>query len=167
MHRKIEDVINEVHKDMSQKNALEFVEYLKANNAKFHDSDNYFWHPTYKDKELCIINIKINDDGIATFYMLFNNFPSAWITSSVGENNSDCIEFSENECTKKIVWANVRPCEITGCGDCSPGICKTFFDKEFKNLCGYFLEFKNPNLKTMELMKRMIDEIKSDILKNA
>jgi len=85
-----------------------------------------------------------------------NFLPTAW------ENN--CASIHEH--TKKILWANVRPCEITGCGDCSPGISKMLFGKEFSNLCKCFLGIYDPDAETFACMKKMFDGIKSDILIN-
>ncbi|MCL2386886.1 MAG: hypothetical protein FWC89_04960 [Defluviitaleaceae bacterium] len=149
MYTKIEEAISNVLKADVQKNALEFVDYLKANGAVFHDSDNYFWHPKYKDVELCTINIEINDDGTTSFDTFWNVLPSVADSWSTEE--------------KEIIWANVRPCEITGCGECSPGINKVILGREFNNLCGSFLGIYAPNAKTVRCMIKLIDGIKNDI----
>jgi len=162
MHKKIEEAITGVLKGEAQKNALEFVDYLKSNGFVFHDSDNYFWHPTYKNKELCVINVEINDDGTSSFDTMWSLLPSAWENWSDGEN----MECPVDERTKEIIWANVRPCEITDCGDCSPGICKIILGKEFKNLCGCFLGIYAPDAETVDCMKKLVDGIKNDIDKN-
>jgi len=148
MYKKIEEAISNVLKVESQKNAWVFVDYLKKNNAVFHDSDNYFWHPRYKEIELCTINIEINDDGTTSFDTFWSVLPNSF------DNWSDA--------EKEIIWANVRPCEIMGCGDCSPGINKVILGKEFNNLCGSFLGIYDPNAETVACMMKLIDGIKSD-----
>jgi len=154
--RRIEEVISDVLRDEARKNALEFIAYLRANNIMIEDSDNYFWHPTYRAKGLCTINVEINDDG-ASLDTFINDLPGAWIASA---NSGECVD----ERTKEIIWANLRPCEITGCGDCSPGISKIILGKEFNNLCGSFLGIYDPDAETIECMKKIIDGLKSEIL---
>ena len=148
--KRIEDVINDVLKGEAQTNALEFIAYLRAVDAVIGDSDNYFWHPTYKGKELCAINIEINDDG-ASFDTFVNSLPIAWTAEGSGEH----VDVDER--TKEIVWANVRPCEITNCGGCSPGISINILGKQFNNLCGSFLGIYAPDAETVECMKKIVD----------
>jgi len=150
--KRIEDAINEAYKvdKDAQKNALEFVNYLQANDVEFEESDSYFWHPKYKGNEVFTINLELNEDGLgASLDTFVNLLPS----------NSD--SWSERE--KEVIWANVRPCEINGCGDCSPGITKVIIGKEFNNLCGSFLGIYDPNAETVECMKKLFDGIKCDI----
>jgi len=155
MNRKIEDVINEVLKGDSRKNALEFVEHLQANCVQFPESDNYFWDVDYEDKRLFTINIEINvNNETASFDTFVYFLPSAW--------ENDCASVSEH--TKEILWDNIRPCEIIGCGKCSPGINKTLFGKQFNNLCKNFLGIYSPDAKTVTFMKEIFDGIKSDVL---
>jgi len=152
MHITIEKAINDHLKGEAQKNAHDFIAYLKANDVVFHESDNFFWHPTYKGKDLFTLNVEVNDDG-ASFDALINLLPSQW------ENEKFPIE----ERTKEIIWKNVRPCEIAGCGDCSPGISKNIFGKVFNNLCGCFLGIYDPDAETYNCLKKMFDGIRKDI----
>ncbi|MCL2546449.1 MAG: hypothetical protein FWE06_04555 [Oscillospiraceae bacterium] len=159
MYMKIEDIINEVLMGEARKNALDFVEYLQTNGAQFSDSDNFFWNPTFNEKALFTINIAIYNDGAASFDTFINILPSAW------ENESAAA--LEDERTKEILWANVRPCVITDCKNCSPGYEKIILGKEFNNLCGCFLGIYGPDAETFTCMKKIFDGIKSDIIENA
>jgi len=152
MHITIEKAITDHLKGEAQKNAHDFIAYLKVNDVAFHESDNNFWHPTYKGKDLFTLNVEVNDDG-ASFDMFINLLPSEW------ENAQYPIE----ERTKEIIWKNVRPCEITGCGNCSPGISKNIFGKVFNNLCGSFLGIYNPDAETYNCLKKLFDGLKNDI----
>jgi len=156
VHKKIDDVINEVLKSDARKNALEFVEYLQVNGVTFPESDNNFWDVDYSEKRLFTINIEINDDDGTSSFDTF-----VWFLPDVWEN--DCESTPER--TKEILWANVRPCEITDCGKCSPGISKNLFGKEFNNLCKNFLGIYNPDAGTVAFMKEIFDGIKNDISK--
>ena len=153
MHITIEQAILSHLKGEAQKNAADFIAYLQSNDVAFHESDNNFWHPTYKGKPLFTLNVEVNDNGDASFDALINALPSAWEDET----------FPIDERTKEIIWKNVRPCEITGCGDCSPGISKRIFGKEISNLCGCFLGIYNPDAETYNCLKKMFDGLKDDI----
>ncbi|MCL2364097.1 MAG: hypothetical protein FWC71_05485 [Defluviitaleaceae bacterium] len=153
MHITIEKAINDHLKGEAQENAQDFIAYLQANGVAFHESDNGFWHPTYKGKNLFTLNVEVSDNGDASFDALINDLPSTWEDESV----------SINERTKEIIWKNVRPCEITDCGDCSPGITKNIFGKVFNNLCGSFLGIYNPDAETYNCLKQLFDGLKDDI----
>ena len=152
MHITIEKAINDHLKGEAQKNANDFIAYLRANDVVFHESDNNFWHPTYKGKDLFTLNVEVNDNG-ASFDTFINVLPSAWEDEA----------FQIDERTKEIIWKNVRPCEVTGCGSCSPGINKSIFGKAFNNLCGSFLGIYDPDAETYNCLKKMFDEIRNDI----
>jgi len=152
MHITIEKAINDHFKGEAQKNAQDFIVYLKANDVVFHESDNYFWHPKYKGKDLFTLNVEVNDDR-ASFDAFVNLLPREW------ENETLPID----KRTKEIIWNNVRPCEIAGCGDCSPGISKNIFGKVFNNLCGSFLGIYDPDAETYNCLKKIFDGIKNDI----
>jgi len=150
--RKIEDVINAKLTGEAQKNALAFVAHLEANGIPLGKSNNYFWNATYKGKGLCVINIAIYDDH-SSFDIFINELPSAW----------EREDFPVDERTREIIWANVRPCDPTCRGKCSPGSSKIIFGKQFDNLCGSFLGIYDPDAETVDCMKKIIDGLKNDV----
>ena len=163
--RKIEDIINEILTGDIHRNALDFAAYLRVNDVSLDDSDNNFWNGVYKDKGVCCINIYVSDKHGMCFD-IFMEPPRSWITSLDGEINNENMISSVDERTKKIVWANIRPCDPTCGGGCSLkriGI----LGKEFENVCKSILGIYNPNAETVDCMKRIIDGLKSDILVNA
>ena len=99
------------------------------------------------------LNVEVNENGGASFDTLINVLPSVWEDES----------FSMDERTQEIIWKNVRPCEITSCGDCSPGINKRIFGKTFNNLCGCFLGIYDPDAETCNCLKKLFDGLKNDI----
>jgi len=155
MSKKIEDAIRAHLTGTAQQNALNFITHLQAKGAVFEDSDTYFWHPQYKGHGTIIINLEVSDEG-ASLDTFITHLPNAW------ENQQDNVP-NVSECVKEIIWANVRPCEITGCGDCAPGINKVILGKEFTNLCGSFLGIYDPDAETVECMKILVDGLISDI----
>ena len=155
--KSIENVIIETLTGDVQKNALDFVNYLRTNDATIHDSDNYFWSTTYKDKDLCIITIGIEDKETTSFEIFFNVLPNC-ITSpdAIYDNSDKYVSFPVDK--QKIVWESVRPC------DCIDYDCKSktdnrmiIFGKEFNNLCYCFLGMSDPDAETVDCMKRIID----------
>ena len=50
LKREIEDVINEVFIGELQKNALDFIAYLKAKGLLVEDPGNHMWDAKYKDE---------------------------------------------------------------------------------------------------------------------
>ena len=150
--RKIEDVINEKLKGDAQKNALDFVTHLRANEIALDDSDNYFWNASYKSKGLCVINIAIYEDH-SSLDIFINELPEAW----------ECGDYPADERTRAIIWANVRPCDPTCNGKCSPGSSKIIFGKQFDNLCGSFLGIYDPDAETVDCMTRIIDGLINEI----
>ncbi|MCL2641473.1 MAG: hypothetical protein FWD53_11545 [Phycisphaerales bacterium] len=55
--KRIEDVINGILMGDAQKNARDFVAFLRSNDVTLNDSDNSFWNAVYHGKGLCVINI--------------------------------------------------------------------------------------------------------------
>ena len=187
--KKIEDAIREHLTGAAQENALDFITHLSAKGAVFEDSDNYFWHPQYKGHGTIIINLEVSDEG-ASLDTFITHLPNAWENqqdiaipvshdTEVAETPNASTTFSAtgsvdmkrncydapnvDEREKEIIWKNVRSCEITGCGDCAPGINKVILGKEFTNLCGSFLGIYDPDAETFECMKKLVDELMSDI----
>jgi len=142
----IEDVINETLEGEARANALDFITYLRANEIEIpiNEPDNYFWDATNKGEGMCVINIQILDDGVS-FDTFIQKLPASWET---GEDI--------DERTKEIVWANIRPCDPTCGGSCSPGSPATVCGKEFDGLCTSRLGFYAPNAETVACMKEII-----------
>ena len=155
---KIEDVANATLKGDMQRNVLDFVDYLRANDVMLDDSKNYFWNAVYKDKGLCVINISVSDEYGMCFDTFINNLPIAW------KNSSDSAKIDER--TKEIILANLRPHDPTCHGKCSPGSNKVIFGKIFDNLCSSFLGIYNPDTETVDCMKKIIGGLKADIDNN-
>jgi hypothetical protein len=155
MKQTIEDIIREKLTGDVQKNALDFVAYLRANEIEIppNEPDGDFWNASYKGEGVCVINLPAVYENHVGFDTFINDLPDAW------KNSPDM-----DERTKEIVWANVRPHDPTCHGKCSPGSRKIIFGKVFDNLCGSFLGIYSPNAETVDCMKKIIGGLKSDIL---
>ena len=120
-----------------QKNALDFVAYMRTAGMTNHaDMANAF---LYDDKWVCILII---DNGGWTIY-----------DNPLTKHYDD---FRIDEELKKFAWANVHIC-ATGHCDSSPGVRKTIFGKEYENVCTSEVAFRNPNAETLQKITQMID----------
>ena len=113
--KRIEEVISETLKDGAQKNALDFVRFLREKEIPLEESDNY-WEVKYRDKGICFMWI----DGT-------DNKPGPWTIWS----NGDYDNFLVDDHIKELAWANINPCG--SCGEaCSPGSSKMVFEKKYE-----------------------------------
>lgn len=167
--KRIEDVINETLTGDEQKNALDFVAYLRANDIEIspNEPDNGFWNTSYNGKGICPINVPAIFEGHAGFDVFINKLPDAWENMPDDEKHGGCSDFPVDKRTKEIIWANIRPHDPTCYGKCRPGSSKIIFGKKFDNLCSSFLGIYSPDAETVDCMKKIIGGIKSDIQKNA
>ena len=142
--KRIEDAFNEFLTGDALKNALNFVEFLRGNEMIY--DGEYEIH--YKDKLACYINTPA--DGEHT-----------WGVWTVGDYSSEYEDFTIDERTKEIAWANVVKCG--NCDDCNrgPGKTEVIFGKEFANVCNgtdnLAMRFVNPDAEAVECVKKMVD----------
>ncbi|MBT3276114.1 MAG: hypothetical protein HN368_23400 [Spirochaetales bacterium] len=158
--QRIEDFVVEVLIGDVQKNALEFIEYLRANRMLFERWRKGFW-----ENKLYWV-IKLNNKYVC--FVLVNGSEEnddPWIIWS-DDSVSKCFEnFPLDEHTKEIAWKNVDFC--ANCGSCSGGTCKTIFGKEFTNVCRTTFRFNNPDVEALVFIKKMVEIRKNDILHNS
>ena len=157
--QKIENFIGDVLIGETQKNALEFVAYLRANEMLFVRGNGYwedklYWMIKYKDEYVCFILINGSEKK-----------DEPWIIWSDDSGSSWFADFSLDEHMKEVAWKNIDFCANCG-GDCSPGAHKTIFGKEFNNVCRTAMRFINPDVEALECVKKLVEIRKSDILKN-
>jgi hypothetical protein len=152
----IEDCINEVLCGVNKENALKFVAYLRASNMVFEKGKDYwedklYWCIKYKDSYVCYILIG-NEEKPG---------PGPWIVWS-DNSGSDCYnDFPLDEHMKETAWKNIDFC--TNCGYCGGGTDKTIFGKKFNNVCLTTMRFTDPDIKALELMKKIVEIRKNDI----
>ncbi len=153
-NKRIEAVINDVLNGDTQKNALDFVAYLRANEIPLDEAENY-WEVKYKDECVCFIWINGSDE-----------MPGPWTIWSAQVHGTWNTDINLDKQTKEIAWANVNVCG--NCGDCSNvgGMRKMILGKEFDNLCNSAMAFTNPDVDALECAKKMVETRIIDILKN-
>ena len=144
-NKKIEDTFNEFLAGDELKNALDFAEFLKANEMIY--NGNYEMH--YKDKCACYIDIDISNE----LHM--------WKVWTVGDYSNEYEGFQIDDFTKEIAWLNVAKCGNCDGVDCNPGKTEVIFGKEFTNVCNgtdnLSILFINPDAEVLECAKKMVE----------
>ncbi|GHV07212.1 hypothetical protein FACS189485_17140 [Spirochaetia bacterium] len=159
--QRIENFIGGVLTGDVQKNALEFVAYLRASEMLFERGKGYwedklYWLIKYKNEYVCFILINGSEEKIEH---------DDWIIWSDDSGSNWFEDFPIDEHIKEIVWENIDFC--ANCGSCGNpgGTRKMIFGKEFNNVCITTMKFKNPDIEALECMKKMVEIRKNDILK--
>ena len=137
-----EQIKNKLSGDM-QKNALDFIAYMKAAGMTTHDT--YSTAFEYNGKWVCILIIGKNN------WTIYDN--------PLTKHYDD---FPVDESMKEFVCAHVRKCTKCGC-DSSPGINKLIFGRAFENVCTSEVGFRNPDVETLQKVRQMIDIWKKNI----
>ena len=153
--QKIEDFIIEYLAGDTQKNALEFVKYLRENEMQFYRDKNGYWEDKlywwikYKEQYFCFILVNGYEDG----------HWGIWFE----DGGSDCYaDFPVTERIKEIAWANVDVFK----GDCGGGQCEGLRKVIFESLYRTLMFFDNPNTEAVECMKKLGKIRKAAILEN-
>jgi hypothetical protein len=140
---KIEDVICKVLNGDAQKNALDFVAYLRENKL----------NPAWSAKNVCTVSSKtfrvcfIRLHGAADYH---NLDVGCWnISPFIGEYEDDTLA----DKYKEIVWANKKDCQ--SCSQCALKL-DAIFGKNFPHSCEGSILFVNPDTKTVECVKQLI-----------
>jgi len=142
--KRIEDAFNEYFSGETFKNALDFAEFLKANEMVYNGDYEIY----YKGKLACYIDTP-------------NDKSPKWGIWTVGDYSVEYDGFTIDERTKEIAWANVVFCG--NCVDCNrdPGKTEMIFGKEFANVCSgtdnLAMRFVNPDAEAVECVKKMVN----------
>ena len=143
-----EDIIKEKLTSDTQKNALDFVAFMKANEMPPKLVAENCWTFAYSEEAIhaCVLAIYPDESGIG--WTIFDN-----------PLTSQYDDFPANDKLKEFAWAHVNLC--TSCGGSSgcgkqPGRCKTIFGKKYDNVCTSEVAFRNPDTETLKTIMQMI-----------
>jgi len=146
----LEEIINDTLNGDALKNALEFAEYLKANEMIY--TGNH-----------CEVHYK----GNCACYIYFDELcklHGPWTVWTEGDYVGEHDDVPMDDGMKEIAWANVWRC--LNCGNpCSPGKSSIIFGRRFDNVCNAVMAFRNPGRETLECVKKLVEMRKNDILK--
>ena len=160
--QKIENFINEVLTGDAQKNALDFITYLRASEMLFEKGKGYwedklYWLIKHKNEYVCFILVNSSEDKTE---------PEGWTIWSDDSGSNWFENYPLDGHMKEIAWKNVDICG--NCGGCNTpgGSRKTVFGKEFNNVCRTTMRFTNPDAEALECLKKIVEIRKNDILRN-
>ncbi|MCL2866486.1 MAG: hypothetical protein FWF47_01855 [Clostridia bacterium] len=147
---RIEDAFNAFFTGETLKNALDFAEFIRANEMIYNGA--YEIH--YKDKLACYIDTP-------------NDKSHMWRVWTVGDYSGEYEGFPIDDRMKEIARANVIKCG--NCDDCNrdPGKTETIFGKEFVHVCNgtdnLAMRFENPDAEAVKCAIKMVGMRKYDI----
>lgn len=153
MPKQIEDYINENLKDEANANALKFVDFLRAKDAKFYKDESPFW----KDK--IYYHIKFYDEIIAYISIKDPDEPGNLWTVWLNDNNEAFNDSRVEPDIKNAAWKHIDFC--ARCGSCSGGKKKTVFGKVFEGVCFLTFRIDNPTARDLPFLKKMIELCKA------
>ena len=143
-NKRIEDAFNEFLDGDELKNALDFTEFIKANEMIY--DGEYEIH--YREKCVCYIDTP-------------NESNKWWRVWTVGDYSNEHKGFQVDERMKEIAWANVVKCGNCDDVSCDPGKTEVIFGKEFTNVCNgvgsLAMRFTNPDVDALECAKKMVE----------
>ena len=149
MSEEIEGVIGTVLVDCPQRNALEFVSFLRGNGMVFERGkgyweDKFYWLIKFKEEYVCFLLIGGEETRDGSWAFWSDDSGSNWFE-----------DFPLDESLKEIAWKNVDFCANCG-GECSPGKGKVIFDRGFNNVCRTVFKFVNPDDGELACMKELV-----------
>jgi len=146
----IEEVISAVLSGDEQKNALNFVAYLRENKLNPKWSATNAWTVSHKTFRVCFIRLS----GAADYH---NLEAGTWhILPFIGEYETTSLD----DKLKDIVWANKKPCQT--CNQCALQL-SNIFGKKFDTACEGSIVFINPDSEGLDCAKKLVELRKNAI----
>lgn len=143
-NKKFEEVFHAFLTGDELKNALDFTEFLRANEMIY----NGEYEIRYKDELACYIDTP-------------TELQKRWRIWTVGDYSNEYDGFPIHEHLKEIARLNVVKCgNCDGC-DRKPGKTEVIFGKEFLNVCNgadnLAMLFTNPHGEVLACAKKMVE----------
>jgi len=140
---RMEDAFRAFFSGDSLENALDFAEFLGANEMVYDGA--YEIH--YKGSLVCYIDTP-------------NAQQQWWSIWTAGDCSCEHEAFPIDARTKEIAWANVVKCGNCDGTDCNPGKTEVIFGKTFANVCrgaeGLAMRFMNPDAEALACVKMLL-----------
>lgn len=147
----IEDIINSYLKGQLRNDAIEFVNFLRANkmSPQWASTDSYTL--SHKSRRVCII--KIN-----------NGKWSLWLNTQYNDDFNVCFS-GEKEGLQNILLNNIVYCQY--CGKCAPGLNITILGKQLQNACYCpVIRLHDPSQTELDCAKKLVILRKAAINEN-
>ena len=160
-----EDTINELLTDEAKKNALDFVAYLRANEIAPQGSSGCEVF-SFQNKPVCVVFVNGAEEIPGPWTIWHSGYDPKYSPNEIPDGeDADKIgltDISVDEQLKRIAWDHVNICGRCGCGR-QPGRHTTIFGKEFDNVCTSTLAFTNPDVETLQYVKKLTEVMKKGI----
>ncbi len=149
---KVEEIIYATLNNERQKNALEFVAFIKSLKMTPQWVSANSWAISYKGKRVCHIKVSDYVAGEGSWYIR----PSVIYDDILKD-------FCIHEGLEKIMLDSIHFCRA--CGKCAPGKHAMFFGKEINNVCCSPIDFQfhNPSTIVMECAKKLVEYRRQEI----
>ena len=163
--KRIEDRINELLTGDTQKNALDFVSYLRANEITSRGlGECEVFH--YQNKPVCVVFVNGAEHVPGPWTVWHSGYDPKYSPAEIpdGEDGDKVglIDCSADEQLKKVAWEHINTCGSCGCGR-QPGRRTSVFGKDFDNVCTSTLAFTDPDAETLEYVKTLAELMKLGI----
>lgn len=167
--QRIEDAIKEKLSGDAQKNASDFVAYMRENEMT-PEWNGGIWICGYQNKPVCVVYVSGDEQMPGPWTIWHSGYDSKYTPDDIpaGED-ADKIglnDLTADEPLKEIAWAHINICGSCGCGR-QPGRRTSVFGKEFDNVCTSTLAFTNPDAETLTYVKKLAALMKRGYLKNS
>ena len=153
----IENKIGDVLTGETQRGALDFVAFLRANDIspECHESGDG-WSVMYAGESIGFILVNGAQEMPGPWTVWFNSC----------EFGEDC---AADDAVKQTAWEHASICghfetggKVCGCGD-QPGFTRTIFGKVFENRCHSPLMFTNPDTGTLVSVEKLMLMLKQSV----
>lgn len=134
----IKDAFKAVLSGDALKNALDFADFLEANEMEVDGAQ-----VSRKSKVMCYMHLEGGE-----------NYPAPWTIWTEGDYSGEHCDITPG--MKEIAWANVNLCSDCG-GSCTPGTRKSIFGKEFDGVCSADMAFYIPGGEALECVKKLLE----------
>ena len=135
-----EKIVNTLSGD-TQKNALDFAAFLKANDMVVAENHSQV---LYSGKTLAYLHM----DGNA-------EMPGPWSVWPEGDFSITPHNYNLDEHIIKSAWKHINICDKC-CQSCAPGSNKTLFGKEFEGVCGSVMVFTDPSGADLMCLQKLL-----------
>ena len=143
---KFVDIINDALDGDNLKNATDLIAYLKTLKSNPAWASANSWKVSCKGEVVCYIKLH----GSNAFHLEKGSWQVS-VHINYGGAQEDIIA---DENLKQAIWDNIKYCYR--CSSCRGGN-KTIYGKEFKDVCHGPVVYINPDAKTLECVKKLIE----------
>jgi len=142
----ISDVIKDALDGENLKIAMDFLAFLKTHKSNPAWASASAWKVSYKGKVVCYIKLHGSN--------AFNLDAGSWQVTPLINYEGEHDDIISDEILKQAIWDNVKYCYR--CSNCRGGN-KKIYGKDFEDVCHGPVTFINPDTKTLECVKKLIE----------